>query len=85
MAEHRVRWRAPRHGLTCGFYDAGAKACRIYPVRPFGCRLFGLAVEMVCPFYPEAAVLSFPAGRAFAEGWMVDGDPLLAVAVAGRA
>lgn len=77
MFEHQVWWHRSRSPLTCGFYDAGARACRIYPVRPFGCRLFGLAVEMVCPFYPEAAVLSFPTDRAVAEGWLSPNDGLL--------
>jgi Fe-S-cluster containining protein len=70
MVAHDVRWRARPRSLTCGFYDARAKACRIYPVRPFACRLFGVAFEMRCKFYPQAAVLSFPAERAIDEGWL---------------
>lgn len=55
--------------LRCGFYDKQSRRCLIYDVRPFGCRLFGVVQEMPCPHYPMAAVASFPANRAVAEGY----------------
>ena len=33
----------------CRFRDAAARRCRIYPVRPLICRLFGLVEWLPCP------------------------------------
>jgi len=77
----RLHWRQADI-LTCGFYDGSKKACRIYPVRPFGCRLFGVCVQMPCPYYPGAARISFPADQAMKEGWM-EHDALLLAAIFG--
>jgi len=79
--ERSIAWEA-KADLECGFLDAKAKRCRIYPVRPFACRLFGVAHEMACPHHPSATVLSFPAGRAMTERWMTPADLLLGEAVA---
>lgn len=35
-----------RQGLTCPFWQGGE--CRVYPVRPFVCRLFGHSSRLVC-------------------------------------
>ena len=33
----------------CGFLELSSGMCRIYPVRPFVCRLFGLTEFFPCP------------------------------------
>lgn len=35
-----------RQGLNCPWYQDGE--CKVYPVRPFACRLFGHVKKMVC-------------------------------------
>jgi Fe-S-cluster containining protein len=48
IAEHGIHPAAHTDG-TCPFYQGGG--CKIYPVRPLVCRLFGHSVDplMTCP------------------------------------
>lgn len=55
-----VSWAGHADLATCGFYDAAARRCRIYPVRPFLCRAYGVTKELACPFFPQAARQSLP-------------------------
>lgn len=75
VAEHGVAWKE-RGLLACGFLDRRNR-CTIYPVRPLTCRLYGVVHEMICPFFPDSARMSLPAGRLVAMGYEPDG-PLLA-------
>ena len=80
-ATHKIKWR-PKV-LRCGFLGRNKK-CRIYQVRPFICRLYGVARELRCPHFPEAATISFPAGNAVSGGWMEPYSELLPEVMAAK-
>lgn len=74
-----IAWTAHLHKMACGFLDRASGRCRIYPVRPVACRMFGVIKEMPCPHFPQAVRLSFPAKAAVASGLTAFGDQLLGV------
>jgi Fe-S-cluster containining protein len=53
--------------LSCGFLDKD-NHCRIYEVRPYLCRAYGITVELPCPRYPNAARISLPPEEALRQG-----------------
>lgn len=42
----------------CPYLDKDTDRCKIYPVRPSVCRLYGLVEEMECPYNPDVKRLS---------------------------
>ena len=75
MERRGIKWVEHADALTCGFYQGGL--CRIYPVRPAACRMYGVVKEMACPYFPEAVRLSFPPKAAIRSGLMNLNDKLL--------
>jgi len=65
---------------TCGWYDREAKGCRIYPVRPLICRLFGVDRKFACAKFPSATQVDLPSDtlREVYQGpwYMLNGHPL---------
>jgi Fe-S-cluster containining protein len=75
----KIEWVEHEDPLTCGFYDIERKRCRIYSVRPFPCRAFGVVKEMGCPLFPKAAKQSLPPRDAAQLGLMAPLDLLLSM------
>lgn len=73
----KIAWTVHADALTCGFYAEEQRRCRIYSVRPFACRAYGVVAEMACPFYPKATRISLPARDAFRRGLVGEGNKLL--------
>lgn len=61
--------------LSCGFLGKD-NLCRIYEVRPFICRAYGVTVEIPCPRFPNAAQISLPPEEAGRQG-LVEYDGVL--------
>jgi Fe-S-cluster containining protein len=62
-------WVAPDNTdpLRCGFLrdnQDGTFSCGTYPYRPWVCRAFGVVKQMPCQFFPEDAVVDYPAHEA---------------------
>lgn len=79
VERRKITWQEHDDPLTCGFYDVERKRCRIYSVRPWPCRAFGVITEMKCPLFPKAAKQSLPARDAVVLGLMHPGDRLLSM------
>ena len=80
---HGIAWTEHDDPLTCGFYDRAEQKCRIYPVRPAACRMFGVVDEMPWPHFPDAASVSMPIHRAIQLGIMNPEDRLLSESFGG--
>lgn len=74
VREHDVKWEPPDLrpktdyktdvNPYCGFLRPqpdGTWACAVYPVRPWGCRAFGVIADMQCEYFPEDAVANMSA------------------------
>lgn len=82
----KAQWVEHEDAAICGFYRPATgdepPKCAIYPVRPFACRLFGVAREMSCPHFPEDATINFPPSKGQKLGLMTPSDELLCQAFA---
>lgn len=69
----------PSRSLDCPLLDEGGR-CRVYPVRPLICRIWGVAEELPCPHGCEGSG-SLPAGEGanlLAEAQLLSGgEPVL--------
>jgi hypothetical protein len=75
-------WQIPAadHPLDCGFLrlaGEGRFVCAIYEARPWICRAFGVVKQLPCEFFPDSAVVDFPASLAVGMGRMPNSGRLL--------
>lgn len=67
VERRKISWQQHDDPLTCGFYDVKRKRCRIYSVRPFACRAFGVVTEMKQSLPARDAALDLTFNKGIAE------------------